>query len=306
VPAGTGRGFRTIDLCLARVGSGRRPDWSNASMWTLSGFADEISPDLDEQCRVLTDLGIRHIEFRSAWDTNVLDLDDDQLDRARTTLERAGIAVSSVGSPIGKIGVGDDFDGHLARMRHALYVAGVLQAPYIRLFSFFIPDGDDPATHRDEVLRRMDALTDAAEGHDVVLLHENEKAIYGDTPQRCLDIVESVGSPRLRLAWDPANFVQVGVKPFSEGYAALRPYVEYLQVKDARLGDGTVVPAGAGDGEVEQTVRALLADGYDGFCSMEPHLATVGAFGGFSGEEHFRTATTAFTQILDRVGVHYR
>jgi sugar phosphate isomerase/epimerase len=275
-------------------------------MWTLSGFADEISPDLDEQCRVLTDLGIRHIEFRSAWDTNVLDLDDDQLEQVRATLERAGIGTSSVGSPIGKVGVRDDFDAHLVRMRRALHVARVLQAPYVRIFSFFIPEAEDPAAHRDEVLRRMAALAAEAEGHDVVLLHENEKAIYGDTPQRCLDIVESVGSSTLRLAWDPANFVQVGVTPFTDGYAALRPHLEYLQVKDALLADGTVVPAGEGDGEVEDTVRALAADGYDGFCSMEPHLATAGALGGFSGEHHFRRATEAFTRILDRVGVEYR
>ena len=274
--------------------------------WTLSGFADEISPDLDEQCRVLADLGIRFLEFRSAWDTNVLDLDDAQLETVRTRLDRAGLRVSSVGSPIGKISVRDDFDAHLVRMRRALHVAEVLAAPYIRLFSFYIPKGDDPAGHRDEVLRRMSALVAQAEGHDVVLLHENEKEIYGDVPQRCLDLVESIGSPRLRLAWDPANFVQVGVRPHTEGFAMLRPHVEYLQVKDARLADGGVVPAGQGDGEVEETVRALAADGYSGFASMEPHLATAGGFGGFSGAELFGTATKAFTAILDRVGVQYQ
>jgi sugar phosphate isomerase/epimerase len=275
-------------------------------MWTLSGFADEISPDLDVQCRVLTDLGIRYIEFRSAWNVNVLDLDDAQLETVRATLSRAGIGVSSVGSPIGKIGIHDDFDAHLVRMRRAVHVSEVLGAPYIRLFSFYLPGGDDPASHRDEVLRRMTALAQVAEGHDVVLLHENEKAIYGDVPQRCLDLVESVGSPVLRLAWDPANFVQVGVKPYTDGYATLRPYLEYLQVKDALLADGTVVPAGEGDGEVEQTVRALSADGYDGFCSMEPHLAMAEKFGGFSGEELFGRATHAFTAIMDKVGVAYR
>ena len=110
--------------------------------------------------------------------------------------------------------------------------------PTSGIFSFFIPDGDDPDDHRDEVLRRMRELTDVAEEAGVVLLHENEKDIYGDIPRRCLDIVESVGSPHLRLAWDAANFVQVGVRPFTEGYAHLRPHLEYMQIKDARAGDG--------------------------------------------------------------------
>ena len=105
-----------------------------------------------------------------------------------------------------------------------------------------------------------------------MLLHENEKDIYGDVPERVLDIVESVGSPALRLAWDPANYVQVGVTPFTDGYATLRPYTVYVQIKDALLATGDVVPAGEGDGQVRETVRALAADGFDGFFSMEPHL----------------------------------
>ena len=129
-------------------------------------------------------------------------------------------------------------------MRHAADVARRFDAPYIRIFSFFIREGDDPDRHRDEVLRRMRALTEVAEQHDVILLHENEKEIYGDIPRRCLDLVTSVDSPSLRLAWDAANFVQVGVRPFTEGYAQLRPYVEYVQIKDARLADASVVVAG--------------------------------------------------------------
>ena len=108
-----------------------------------------------------------------------------------------------------------------------------------------------------------------------MLLHENEKDIYGDVPDRVLDIVESVGSPALRLAWDPANYVQVGVTPFTDGYAKLRPHTVYVQIKDALLATGDVVPAGEGDGQVRETVRALAADGFDGFFSMEPHLGTV-------------------------------
>ena len=142
----------------------------------------------------------------------------------KETLASHGLRVSSIGSPIGKIFIDEDFPPHLDRMRHAAEVAHLLDAPYVRIFSFFLRPGADPADHRDEVIDRMRALARVAEEADVVLLHENEKEIYGDVPSRCLDIVRSVGSPHLRLAWDPANFVQVGVRPFTDGYAVLRPH----------------------------------------------------------------------------------
>jgi sugar phosphate isomerase/epimerase len=275
-------------------------------MWTLSGFADEIDPDPHIQFQTLNELGIRYVEFRSAWGTNVLDLDDEQVAEIKRLLARYGISVSAVGSPIGKVGIHDDFDEHLVRFDRALWVARELSAPYIRLFSFWIPEGDDPAKHRDEVLRRMSALAERARGHDVVLAHENERKIYGDIPSRCLDIVESVGADNLRLVWDAANFVLCDVAPFTDGYASLRPYIEYLQIKDAVAADGRIVPAGEGDGEIPQTIRALRDDGFDGFFSMEPHLATAGHAGGFSGPELFAKATRAFTGLLEAEGISYQ
>ena len=274
-------------------------------MWTLSGFADEIDPDLKTQCSTLNDLGITHVEFRSAWGTNVLDLTDEQIDEVAALLAAHGLSVSSIGSPIGKINIEDDFDAHLVRADRALAVARRLGAPFIRIFSFFLRPDQAPAKYRDEVLRRMTALAARAEPTGIVLLHENEKDIYGDVPERVLDIVESVGSPALRLAWDPANFVQVGVTPFTDGYAQLRPHTVYVQIKDALLATGEVVPAGEGDGQVRETVRALAADGFDGFFSMEPHLGTYNEFGALSGAANFTRATRAFTAILDSEGIAY-
>ena len=86
----------------------------------------------------------------------------------------------------------------------------------------------------------------------------------------------------------------------------LRPYVEYVHVKDALMATGHVVPAGEGDGEIPETLRALEADGFDGFFSMEPHLGTSHLAGGFSGAELFTRATEAFTGLLDAQGVEYR
>lgn len=275
-------------------------------MWTLSGFSDEISPDFEEQCALVNKLGLGYLEFRSAWGTNILDLDDDQLARAKEILTAHGLGVSSIGSPIGKIFIDEDFEAHLDRARHAVEVAHYFDAPYIRIFSFFIRPGEDPDAHRTEVIRRMRALADLAEAGDVILLHENEKEIYGDIPRRCVDILESVGSPKLRAAWDAANFVQVGVRPFTEGYELIRPYLAYVQIKDATLADGEVVPAGRGDGEVVETLRALREDGFDGFFSLEPHLSQTHSLGGFSGPDLFTEAWQAFTGLLQQEGLSYR
>jgi sugar phosphate isomerase/epimerase len=268
-------------------------------MWTLTGFADEISSELDEQLDTLADESIRFVELRSVWNKNVLDLTDDEIEKVGAAMADRGVGVSSIGSPIGKVPITEDFAPQLERFRRALHVAKSLEAPYVRVFSFFMPEGEDPAVYRDEVLERMGTVAKEAEDARLVLLHENEKDIYGDIPSRCLDILAQVDSPALRTAWDAANFVQCGVdRPYEEGYEALRPYLEYVHVKDALAGSGTVVPAGEGDGEIHETISALHASGFEGFFSLEPHLASSGTYSGFSGPALFSRAAGAFKKLL--------
>lgn len=274
-------------------------------MWTLSGFVDEIDDDFATQCQVAAGLGLKYIEFRSAWGTNVLDLDAGQLASVRQILAGHGLRVSSIGSPIGKIQITDEMGPQLERMRRAVEVADLLQAPYLRLFSFFLPEGDDPDKHRGEVISRMRDIADLAEQGQVVAVHENERKTFGDIPRRCLDIVTSVDSANLKLTWDPANFVQVGVRPFTEGYADLRPHTVYLQIKDAKREDGSVVKAGEGDGQLVETVRALRADGFDGFFSLEPQLRAYNPLGRLTGPDLWSQAHDAFTAILRGEGIEY-
>lgn len=272
--------------------------------WTLSGFGDEIDPDPVVQAAVLQALGARHIEVRSAWGTNIIELTTEELDRLARILEEHGMSVSAIASPIGKVDLSLPVEHEVERLGRAIAAAQRLGSRYIRLFSFFRDDTVAAEDVRDEVLVRMRALADVAEATDVVLLHENEKGIYGDTPERCLDIVESVGSDHLRLAWDSANFVQVRVThPFDDAYALLRPHLEYLQVKDALSLSGEVTPAGEGDGQLLQTLTALRDDGYTGFASLEPHLTEAGVLGGFSGPEAFGRAARAFRSLTDLIGV---
>ena len=271
--------------------------------WTLSGFGDEIDEDPVVQLSVLRALGARFIEVRSAWGVNVVSLTDAQLAELARLIGRRGMGVSAIASPLGKVDYLSPFDAELHRLSRAIAAAHALSARYIRVFSFYRPSGVTPAAIRDEVLRRVSTMAAIAARNDVVLLHENEKEIYGDVPSRVLDLIESVGSDALRVAWDNANFVQVGVKPFTDGYSPLRPYLEYLQVKDAILETGVVVPAGEGDGELRETLTALRDDGYDGFASLEPHLAEQSPTGGFSGPAEFGRAARAFAALTQQIGV---
>jgi sugar phosphate isomerase/epimerase len=272
----------------------------------LSGFADEISPDLDEQLAVLSGESISHLELRSVWSTNVADLDDAQVARLRRQLDESGVQVSAIGSPIGKIGIDAPVEPELERLRRVADVAAELGTTMVRVFSFFIPRGRDPENYRTEVIDRMAALAALAVERGLVLAHENEKEIYGDRPERCADIITTVGSPALRATFDAANFVQCGVRPHSEAYELLRPYLSYVQVKDALMATGEVVPAGQGDGQVRETLTALRDSGFAGYLSLEPHLATAGRFGGFSGADGFQIASGALKGLLADLSVPWQ
>lgn len=270
-------------------------------MFTLSGFADEISPDLTVQLDTLEGLGIRYLELRGVWNKNVLALDDREIKAIKTELATRGIKVSAIGSPIGKIKIDDPFGPHLKDFRRAIDVAEYLECPYVRIFSFYVPEGEADA-YRPHVLDRLGALLDEAEGHAVTLLHENERHIYGDIPRRCLDILATFDSPQLRMTFDPANFVLCGVRPFTEGYALLKEYIAYLHIKDAKMAQQEIVPAGEGDGELLPLFQALVQNGFEGFASLEPHLAHAGAFSGFSGPELFRVAAEALRRVIHEAG----
>ena len=272
----------------------------------LSGFADEISPEPRVQLETLAAESIRYLELRSAWSANVASLTDAELTSFRREIEDAGVRVSAIGSPVGKIEIGAPLGPELERMRRIANVAGMFGTTIVRVFSFFIPAGEPPGRYRQAVIDRMGALAQIAAEHGILLAHENEKEIYGDIPERCADLIASVGSPALRATFDAANFVQCGVRPHTDGYELLRPYLVYLQVKDALAATGEVVPAGQGDGEVRETLAALAASGFTGYASLEPHLAEAGRHGGFSGAQEFRRAATALKGLLRELSIPWQ
>lgn len=263
----------------------------------LSAFGDEIDPDLATQLTVLASEGVHYLELRSAWGKNVLDLDTDELRRARNLLDEHGFGVSAVGSPIGKSQITQPREFELERLERAIRAADILGARLIRVFSFYFPP-PDPAAYRDEIVARMAGLAHRAETAGVTLVHENEKDIFGDVPSRCLDLIEGVNSIALRNAFDPANFVQCGVQPMLEAWPLLADVTTHVHIKDAVFEDGGVRPAGQGDGQVPELLATLAARGYQGFMTLEPHLKVAGHSGGYSGEDGMRVAVRALRGLL--------
>ncbi|HEY0754519.1 MAG TPA: sugar phosphate isomerase/epimerase family protein [Ktedonobacteraceae bacterium] len=277
-------------------------------IWRLSAFADEISPSLDEQLSVLEAEGLHFLDLRGAWDTNVLDFTAQQVAAIQQALAARGLGVAAIGSPIGKVALDTPFEDHLERFERALALARIFGTPYIRVFSFYPPvqatGTSGPETWRAEVISRLRELTARARAAGVILLHENEKGIYGDTIARCVDLLESIDDPHFQFAYDPANFIQCEQTPYPDAYEALRPWLRYVHVKDA-LSNGQVVVAGEGLAHWPELLQRLSADGYDGFFSLEPHLAAAGQFQGFSGPTLFRRASQALQQLLHATGQQF-
>ncbi len=243
-------------------------------MIKLSGFGDEISPDLNEQLRVLDSLSIRHLELRGVNNQGVLELSEEEIKGIRKTLGEKDFKVSCIASPIGKIKITDDFNSHLKGFKRAIELAHYFATPYIRVFSYYPPEGGDILEHRDEVMERIKRKTEIAEKEKVVLLHENEADIYGEKPKDCLDILKTVNSANLRCLFDPANFVCAGVRPYQDAYPLLKEYTTYLHIKDAKhsANETLITPAGEGDGEIKEILLALKKSDYKGFLSLEPHF----------------------------------
>lgn len=281
-------------------------------MFVLSAFADEISHDPHEQVAALKASRVRFIEFRSIYKTNVLALSDEQIREFKKLLDGEGIGLSAIGSPIGKYPIDHPFEPHLDKFKRAVELCKVFGTQGIRVFSYYPPGNDakfDPANwpkHRDEVLIRMAAKAEMAAKAGVVLFHENEHRIYGDSPDRVADILKHVNNPALRAAYDAANYAYGNFDPV-EGWEKTKAYTTHFHIKDWKKGGHAAgheygVIAGTGDGQVAHSIRGAVAMGYKGYAVMEPHLRGGGPTGGITGPDLFPYACEAFRTILRDCG----
>jgi sugar phosphate isomerase/epimerase len=274
-------------------------------MAKLSAFADEVTDDFLEQVKYLASERVGYIEIRFVNQKNVMDLIRDELNEAKKMIADHGLKVCAIGSPIGKVKIDEPFGPHLDKFKHAVDLALFFEAPYIRMFSYYPPEGKDIADYRDEVMEWMSAKVEILKDVDVIMVHENETDIYGHTAENCVDIVKTVDSPKLRLVYDPANFVwgQKITDNVEKCWPLMKPYVVHIHIKDWKLGEDLGSIPGEGDGQIKELLAELAAMNYEGCLTMEPHLRAGGQFGGDTGPELFSKAIAAVRQLAAEVGL---
>lgn len=258
----------------------------------ISGFADEIGLRLSTQLKVVNALGMKYVCLRTINGKSIAKYTVSEAEKKLVpALKEAGIGVSSLGSPIGKVNIDDDaaFKAQLKQLDTLCKICKVLNCKYIRIFSFFVPQDKDPAIYKDEVLSKLRQFVEIAEKNKIILLHENEKDIYGDTASRCRIIFDEIKSDYLKAAFDSANFVQCGENAL-EAYKLLKDKVVYIHIKDAVKGDGENVVCGTGDGRIPEVLRCAFENGYNGFLTLEPHLVLFSSMKSLEGELKFKKA----------------
>lgn len=271
----------------------------------LSAFADEYSPKFDEQLEGLKKNGVGFMEIRGIDGKNVSDLTEDEMKAVREKLDKAGIGVSSIGSPIGKIKANDPFEPHLDKLRNCIKAAKILGTENIRMFSFYMPDSVSREEARPEVMKRLGAMLEIAKAEGITLCHENEKGIWGDSPETCLEIQKEFNG-EIKLIFDPANFIECGYEPYPHGFDLIGDRIYYMHIKDATA-ERTIAPAGKGIGRIPDIIREL--DKRDGkiFLTVEPHLRVFKGLDALENGEKtnmpntYASSEEAFTAAVDAI-----
>ena len=249
----------------------------------VSAFADEYSSNFDTQLNMLSENGIKYIEPRFLYGKNVADLSCAETKDAVKKLSDRGVGVSAIGSPLGKISLADDFVEHLEKTKRVCEIANIFGTSNIRIFSFYLHEGKSKDDCRSEVIEKLGMMIEVAESFGVTLCHENEANIYGESPERCLDIIKAFDG-KLKAVFDMGNFVLDGYRPHPDAYELLKRHIEYFHIKDA-LYKGAIVPPGLGEASIKEILLAHSEFSCEKFfITLEPHLETFDGLNALVGK----------------------
>lgn len=246
----------------------------------ISGFYDEASLDFETQLKLVKELGESFMCPRIVNKKNLANYTAEEFEKTVWPLMKEyGVRFSSIGSPIGKIGLYDDeaYREQLKKLEELVKICKLTGCRYIRVFSFHCNTSGDCSGYFPEVVKKIRGFLEVAEGSDIILLHENEKKIFGDIPERCLMLYNEINNPQFKLAFDASNYIQCGADP-REAYALLKDYAVYYHIKDCSA-EKVEVPLGLGEGNYKEMLTDLIVNRkYDGFLTLEPHTGKYADF----------------------------
>ncbi|MBQ4071012.1 MAG: sugar phosphate isomerase/epimerase [Clostridia bacterium] len=279
----------------------------------ISAFADEYNRDPIKHAEFLRSRGVGYIEPRFVNGENFSEIAENEVKEYKNILDSCGIRVYSIGSPLGKISLSDSMDAHLELARRCFENTRLVGADRVRMFSFYLRDGETRAEARGEVVDRVGALLDLADTYGITLCHENEAKIYGEDAEHCLDLLETF-SGRLRCVFDMGNFILDGVQSYPYAYKMLKRHIDYFHIKDS-LSAGAIVPPGCGEASIKEILADYAKDAQSPFVvTLEPHLETFSGLNKLVGksfenpykfpsaEEAFSFALTELEKIVASIG----
>jgi sugar phosphate isomerase/epimerase len=259
-------------------------------MFDLAIFADDIDQDLNHALDVIEELGVKWVEIRSAWGTNMVNHTDEKIELIHDTILSRGMRVPCIAAPLFKSrlkGQGeadtelfhaeeqDDMEQQLAILRRSAELARLFETNLVRSFSFW-RTGEEPTNVWPDLLEAFTQAVQLAEQEDIILVMENDFGCNLGSGVDSARFIEEINSPHLKLLWDPGNAYFVGENAYPTGYEASKHVLGHVHVKDAvydpQTGEYRWVALGSGEVDLLGQLKALKADDYQGVISMENHF----------------------------------
>lgn len=271
-----------LRLVLPPAGKAR-----DAMPFKLGIITDEVGEDLEQALDFISHYSLAYCELRELWQKNIMNAPQEALDRAKQLIEKRGLRVSDIASPIFKYNLPEmparpasrdtfraDFtDADSERLlRKSIELAHFFGTSKVRIFSYWRVD--EPEKAYPYVRDRLAKAASLAARNRIVLMLENEYDCNIGTGKELSRILRQINSPHLRGNWDPANAAMLKEVPYPDGYHEVRGLFAHLHVKDVkkdRNGKLEWAPVGRGFLDWGGQFKALSEDQYDGTMSLETH-----------------------------------
>lgn len=246
----------------------------------LTGISDEAGQPIEVQIKAHKELGWDYLEIREVDKENLTMMSNEKFEEVYGKVAASGLKVSCFAGAVGNWAtkISGDFKKDVDEVKRAIPRMKRFNTKYLRVMSW-PNDKDNPWPDEDwgkEAVIRMKELSKIAEDAGIVLVHENCSGWAAKT-EKMERIYKEVGSPAFKLMFDTGNVVSYDDGDAFENYKKLKPYTEYIHIKDYKDNGGDKVASypGEGKGRVKEVVADLKESGYEGFISIEPHIASV-------------------------------